>query len=440
MTTPSIDPVLQRFCDYLDASPTPNHAVQATVDALAAEGFVEFDLGDPPVDLPAGTRGYIEKGGSLLAFHVGREPAVESGFRIVSAHTDSPNLRIKPQPYMRSHGYVRLGVEVYGGAMNATWSDRDLGLAGLVTLRDGKAGLRTELIDIRRPLARIPNIAIHLNREVNKKGLVLNAQTDLPAVFSLDQGEDDDPLRQLIGEQLGVPQTDVLTWDLSLYDLTPAAIVGARGEFLASARLDNLASCHAGLEALLASLGDEPPRATSVLALFDHEEIGSRTARGANSRTLGEVLRIILRNAGPQGEGSFSRSLAHSWLISADMAHAVHPAHAGMHDPSHMPRMNAGPVIKQNANKRYGTESETAAMFLLVCERMDVPVQWFVNRSDLSCGSTVGPILASLLGVRTIDVGNAMLSMHSAREMTGTEDHARMVKVLEAFYAADDVD
>lgn len=439
MTPAAADPVLKRFCAYLDASPTPNHAVETTIERLAANGFVEIDLGDPPVDLPAGTRGYVAKGGSIVAFHVGRLPAVESGFRLISAHTDSPNLRIKPQPYMKSHGYVRLGVEVYGGAMNATWSDRDLGLAGLVTLRDGNGGLRTELIDLRRPLARIPNIAIHLNREVNKKGLVLNAQTDLPAVFSLDTENEGDPLRSLIGEQFNVPKTDVLTWDLSLYDLTPASVVGAHGEFLASARLDNLASCHAGLEALVGSL-DAVPESTSVLALFDHEEIGSRTARGANSRTLGEVLRIILRNAGPQGEGSFSRALAHSWLISADMAHAVHPAHADMHDPSHMPRINAGPVIKQNANKRYGTESETAAMFLLLCEQMNVPSQWFVNRSDLACGSTVGPILASLLGVRTVDVGNAMLSMHSAREMCGTEDHPLMIKVMKAFFESNNID
>ncbi len=429
--------LLDRFRTYLDASPTPNHAVRAAVDLLRAHGFSAIDLGDPPQVLPAGTRAYVAKGGSLVAFHVGREPAVEAGYRIVSAHTDSPNLRIKPQPYQRDHGYVRLGVEVYGGAIHATWADRDLAMAGVVALRHGE-GLRRELVDIRRPLARIPNLAIHLNREVNREGLVLNAQTALPAVFSLDTAGDD-PLRALIGEALGVAAEDVLAWDLSLYDLNPAAILGAHGEFLCSARLDNLASCHAGLEALIGSLGSVP-RATSVLALFDHEEIGSRTARGANSRTLAEVLRLILRNAEPRGEGTFSRSLAHSWLISADMAHAVHPAHADLHDPGHRPRINGGPVIKQNANKRYGTESDTAAMFLLLCEKTGVPVQWFVNRADLACGSTVGPILASRLGVRTVDVGNPMLSMHSAREMCGTEDHGYMVKVLTAFFSEDRVD
>ncbi|MCA9568449.1 MAG: M18 family aminopeptidase, partial [Myxococcales bacterium] len=399
--TQATNDLLDRFRAYLDGSPTPNHAVHTTVELLKAHGFQAIDLGQPPRRLPSGTRGYIAKAGSLVAFQVGRQAAVESGFRIIGAHTDSPNLRVKPQPYLRGQGYVRLGVEVYGGAINATWADRDLGMAGIVSLRDGE-GLRTELVDFRKPLARIPNLAIHLNREVNTKGLVLNAQKDLPAVVSLDD-DDEDPLRTLIAGELGVTPRDVLTWDLSLYDLTPAAIVGAKGEFLCSARLDNLASCHAGLEALLASSG-KVPSATSVLAMFDHEEIGSRTARGANSRMLSEVLRIILRNAGPQGEGSFSRALAHSWLVSADMAHAVHPAHADMHDPAHMPKLNAGPVIKQNANRRYGTEADTAAMFMLLCERAEVPVQWFVNRSDLACGSTVGPILASILGVRTVDV------------------------------------
>ncbi|MEZ4322708.1 MAG: M18 family aminopeptidase [Myxococcota bacterium] len=425
--------LLNRFLAYLDASPTPNHAVRTTVSALVAQGFQPIDLGQPPAELPAGFRGYVAKGGSLVAFHVGSKPAVESGFRMVSAHTDSPNLRVKPQPYVRSHGYVRLSVEVYGGAINATWADRDLGLAGLVAVRDGD-GLRQELVTIHKPVCRIPNIAIHLNREVNSTGLKLNAQSELPALFSLDGDGVEDPLRAVLSAELGVAASDVLTWDLSLYDLTPARIIGAHDEFLCSARLDNLASCHAGLEALLESVAHGIPESTSILALFDHEEVGSLSGRGANSRTLEEVLRLILRNAEPKGRGSFSRSLAHSWLVSADMAHAVHPSHAEMHDGTHMPKMGSGPVIKQNANKRYGTDADTAAMFMLLCERTDTPVQWFVNRSDLSCGTTVGPILASRLGVRTVDVGNPMLSMHSAREMCGTEDHPLMTRVLAQFF------
>lgn len=426
---------LERFCAYLDASPTPDHAVKATADALEAKGFHAVDLSNPPSTLAPGSQGYVVKGGSIVAFRIGRRAPSRSGFRIVSAHTDSPNLRIKPQPYMRSHGYVRLGVETYGGVLNATWADRDLGIAGQVALRDGK-GIRRALVRLDEPVCRIPNLAIHLNRKVNDEGLKLNAQTQLPALFSLEADNAEDPLRALIATQLEVQPSDVLTWDLSLFDLTPARITGANGEFLCSARLDNLASCHAGLEALL-DAGGADPESTAVLALFDHEEIGSRTSRGANGRTLEDILRLIQDAVGDTG--AFSTALAHSWLISADMAHAVHPAHADMHDSSHMPHINKGPVIKQNANQRYGTEAETSAMFVLLCERSETAMQWFVNRSDLACGSTVGPILAGQLGVRTIDIGNPMLSMHSAREMCGTADHPAMIRVLTTFFGADTI-
>lgn len=425
--------LLERFCAYLDRSPTPDHAVHSTLEVLLAHGFAAIDPQRPTPSFGPGFRGYVTKGASIVAFQVGSKPLADAGFRVVSAHTDSPNLRIKPNPYMRSNGYVRLGVEVYGGAINATWSDRDLGIAGVVTVRDG-AGLRKELVRLDKPICRIPNLAIHLNRDVNTGGLSLNAQTQMPAVFSQD-GDDADPLRTLIAAQLGVTTTDVLTWDLSLFDLTPARILGANDEFLASARLDNLASCHAGLEALIGTL-DAEPHSTAVLALFDHEEVGSRSATGADSSTLEEVLTLIHRGVGEAAEDLRARALANTWLISADMAHAVHPAYPDKHDGNHMPLLNAGPVIKRNANQRYGTEAETSAMFVLLAERAEVPLQWFVNRSDLACGSTVGPILAGRLGVRTIDIGNPMLSMHSAREMCGTADHGAMVKVLQAFYSS----
>lgn len=434
MTTAD-DALIDRFVRFLNDSPTPNHAVAAAITSLEAHGFTEVDLGEPPNKLPVGHRGYVAKGGSLIAFHVGSEAPVEAGFRVVAAHTDSPNLRLKPLPLMRSHGYVRLGVEVYGGVLLATWLDRDLGIAGLVTLRDGPLAVRQELVHLTDPICRIPNIAIHLNRTVNTDGLKVNAQTQLPAIFALDHEDlGEDPLRDRLAAQLGCDARDILTWDLSLVDATPAVRAGAHGEFVHSGRLDNLGSCHAGLEALIASVDGETPGPTSVLALFDHEEVGSTTSRGADSRTLEEILRLIQRHAAVQATGTFSRALAHSLLVSADMAHAVHPAHAEMHDPAHMPMMNAGPVIKQNASQRYGTEGETSALFQLLCESVDVPVQWFVNRADLACGSTVGPILASRLGVRTVDVGVAMLSMHSAREMCGALDQPRMAKVLGALF------
>lgn len=423
---------VQRLVDYLDASPTPFHAVQQAADTLEAHGFTRLDMSEAPEKLSVGARRYVQDGGHLIAFQMGSRPVVEAGWRMVATHTDSPNLRLKPQPLVRNHGYVRLGVEVYGGVQIPTWVDRDLGLAGLVHVRQG-TGIASMLVDIRRPLCRIPTLAIHLNREVNSQGLKLNEQKHLPAVFSLD-ADRDDPLRALLGEELDVDPTDVLTFDLSLFDLQPPTVAGARNEFVHSARLDNLASSHAGLEALLASLGDEPPRTTNVLAMFDHEEIGSQTSRGANSRALDNVLRVTLRDAEVQGDGTYSRALLNSFLISADMAHAVHPGHPDLHDKEHMPRINGGPVIKTNANKRYATEGETSALFMMLCERVGVPFQWYSHRADLRCGSTVGPMLAARLGVRTVDVGNAMLSMHSIREQCGADDHPMMIKALAAFY------
>lgn len=427
MSTP-----ITRLCAFLDASPTPDHCVAEIVRQLEAAGFVELDPGAAPGAFRPGHRGYVRKGGTAVGFVVGRGPVAEHGFRVVAAHTDSPNLRLKPNPILREHGYVRLGVEVYGGAIAASWTDRDLGLAGRVIVRDG-AGRRTALVDLRRPLCRVPNLAIHLNRTVNDDGLKLNKQTQLPALFAQSDGTDGDPLRALLAAELGVAEADVLTWDLSLVDLTPAAVGGLRGEFLFSARLDNQASTHAGLDALLAAVGSEP-EATAVLAAFDHEEIGSRTNRGANGRTLETVLRLIHDGATNPGTGGFERALSHTTLISADMAHAVHPAHPDKHDAQHMPKLNAGPVIKVHANQNYTTEGETAAMFQDLCREAGAPFQWFVMRSDMACGSTVGPLLASALGVASVDVGNPMLSMHSAREMCGTADHAHLIGAMTVFF------
>jgi aspartyl aminopeptidase len=320
--------LIDRFLRFLDASPTPHHAVASVAEVLDEHGFLRVDPGEAPPPLPAGTRGYVvARGGSLIAFHVGSESAETAGFRVVAAHTDSPNLRVKPSPVMRSHGYVRLGVELYGGVLQATWADRDLGIAGQVVCRDGQGGLRKALVRLEDPICRIPNLAIHLQREVNTKGLVLNAQTQLPPVLSLEAPDSSgsDPLRALLSAALDVAPDDVLTWDLSLFDLTPARRVGLDGCFVASARLDNLASCHAGLEGLLSA--EETPRCTSVLALFDHEEIGSTTSRGADSRTLESTLARLTG-------GSLDRALEHTWLVSSDMAHAVHPAHADLHDAS----------------------------------------------------------------------------------------------------------
>lgn len=422
-----MDDLLSRFLMYLDGSPTPQHAVSTTVSLLNDAGFTEVRATDGPSRLPPGSRGYLRQDGSLLAFRVGSDPASEAGFRVVAAHTDSPNLRIKPQPLLRSNGYVRLGVDVYGGAQVPTWVDRDLGIAGAVHLRAADGGIETRLVQIRRPVARIPSLAIHLNRTVNEDGLKLNAQTQLPAVFALEVEGVADPLRTLLADEAKCEPKDIVTWDLSLFDLTPAARGGLNGEFVFSARLDNLASCHAAIEALLSN-GD-PGGPTSVVALFDHEEIGSRTNRGADGRLIETVLGRLC------GEGGIDQALARTWLLSADMAHAIHPAFADKSEPEHAPRMNGGPAIKLNVNQRYTSEGATAAMFVTLCERAEVPYQWYVHRSDLACGSTVGPMLASRLGVRSVDVGNPMLSMHSAREQCGALDHPRMAAVMGRFLA-----
>lgn len=415
--------LLRRFLTYLDASPTPLHAVRTTAERLAAAGFVEIDPDRPPAVLEAGARAYVRREGSLFAFRVGRKPAREAGFRVIAAHTDSPNLRVKPNPVIKGHGYVRLGVEPYGGLQVATWVDRDLGVAGAVYVRDGN-GFRPVLVDIRRPVARIPTLAIHLNRGVNDDGLKLNAQRELPALFAQEVEGEGDPFRALIAKEAGCAPSDVLTWDLSLFDLVPASLGGANEEFVFSARLDNLGSCHAGLEALLAA---DDADATAVLALFDHEEIGSRTNRGADGRSIESLLSLIVPADG------LDQALSRTWLLSADMAHAVHPAFADKSEPEHAPRMNGGPAIKQNVNARYTSEGATTAQFVLLCERAEVPYQWYVHRSDMACGSTVGPMLSSRLGVRSIDVGNPMLSMHSIREQCGARDHERMAKVMAGF-------
>ncbi len=430
------EPIVHRFLAFLDASPSPFHAAKEAARQLEAVGYRALDERAAPEALQPGAQVYVLRAGSLVAFRVGADAPAAAGFRIVAAHTDSPNLRVKPQPVVRSNGYVRLGLEPYGGVILATWTDRDLGLAGRVLTRDGDRTTE-HLIDLRRPLCRIPNLAIHLDRKVNDDGLKLNAQTQLPAVFALADDGDADPFRALLAEEVGCEPGDLLAWDLGLYDLTPATLSGANHEFLHSARLDNLASCHAGLEALLAATPRELPAHTAVLALFDHEEIGSRTSRGADGALLGALLDRVIDTAAQQAPGGRARAFANSWLVSADMAHAVHPAHADRHDPEHMPRLGKGPVIKQNVNARYATEADGAAMFVRLCERVDAPHQWFVTRSDLACGSTVGPMVASLLGVRAVDVGNPMLSMHSARELCGAADHAPMVRALGAFFGPD---
>jgi aspartyl aminopeptidase len=420
----------------MDRSPTPYHAVAETVARLRAAGFSESSEAEP-WELSPGDRRYAVRGeGSLVAFQVGAVSPVLGGFRIVGAHTDSPNLRIKPRPDVAAHGYRQVGVEPYGGVLLHTWLDRDLSLAGRVTLRDGTSS-RTVLLDFARPLLRIPNLAIHLNREIKQTGLELNAQKHMVPVSGLEEGP---PLPQLLAAELraqGIAEPtpeDVLAYDLMTYDTQPAVVSGARGEFVHSARLDNLASCHAGVSALLGAAADAPPGFTRVLVLYDHEEVGSRTAQGAAGTFLADALeRCVAGFKGGEPQGA-ARALARSVLVSVDMAHAVHPNYADLHEPGHHPVIGRGPVIKVNAGQSYASDARTAGLFASLCGRAGFEPQHFASRSDLACGSTIGPITAARVGVPTVDVGNPMLSMHSCREMAGTADVQPMIDVLRLFY------
>ncbi len=422
---------------YIDRSPTPYHAVAETLRRLAAAGFQESRETDV-WELSPGDRRYVVRNeGSLVAFQLGATSPAEAGFRIIGAHTDSPNLRLKPRPDGSAHGYRQFGVEPYGTPLLHSWLDRDLSLAGRVSLRDG-AGTRSVLIDFARPLLRVPNLAIHLQRELRSEGLKLEAQTHLVPVAGLD---DAPGLAELVAGELraqggaDVEAADVLAFDLMAYDVQPGVVAGVRGEFIHAARLDNLASCHAGLTALLSA--EAAPAFTRVLVLYDHEEVGSRSAVGAAGPLLAEVLERVVagfKGGAPQG---LPRALAHSLLVSADMAHAVHPNHADRHEPGHRPLIGRGPVIKLNANQSYASDAHTSGRFRALCERAGVEPQHFVSHSDLACGSTIGPITAARVGVSTVDVGNPMLSMHSCREMAGSADVQPMIDVMRLLYEVD---
>ena len=405
---------------YLRASPTPFHAVDQARRRLEAHGFRALDEAEPWDRLTAGAYTVTSSGSNLFAFVLPEAAEHRRRFCLVGAHTDSPNLRIKPSAEYVHEGYAQVGVEVYGGALLNSWLDRDLGVAGRVIVRDDRGALDSRLVCLERPLLRVPQLAIHLDREVNDKGLVLNRQDHLSPVLGLAAGGA--PLAALIAEAAGVAADRVVASDLMLFDVTPPVRGGAAGELIFSARLDNLAMCHAAVTAIAQVTR---PSAIPVIALFDHEEVGSGSAAGAASAVL---PRILERLAGSRE--AFHQACARSTCVSADMAHAVHPNYAGRHEPRHRPQLNGGPVIKTNTQQRYATSAATAAMFAELCRAEDVAVQHYVHRTDQPCGTTIGPITSTLLGIATVDVGNPMLSMHSARELGGARDPEVMTRVL----------
>jgi len=424
---------------FIDASPTPYHAVAEVAQRLSQAGFVELKEYDA-WRLDAGARFYVTRSGSsIAAFVLGAQPAYEAGFALIGAHTDSPNLRLKPQPDVHAYGYYQLAVEPYGSVLLHTWLDRDLSLAGRVVIDDGTARGRTRLCDFRRPLLRIPNLAIHLNRTVNTDGLKLNAQNHMVPVAGLQaEGASDEPqLRSLLAAELErqglrCGPDKILAFDLCLYDVQPGALGGTNYDLLFAPRLDNLASCHAALAALLTANTAKPE--TRGIVLYDHEEVGSQSAQGAGSPFLRDVLSRIAVGLAKGVDHALDRALSSSLLISADMAHGLHPNYPEKHEPGHRPILGKGPVLKSNVSQAYASDAETSARFLQLCKHSGVTPQHFVSRSDLACGSTIGPITAGRVGLRTVDVGNPLLSMHSVREMAAVADVAAMQKVLTAFF------
>lgn len=421
----------QGLLDFLHASPTPFHATTQMAHQLQQAGFIALHEGDA-WQLESGQRYFVTRNdSSIIAFVYGRRPLLETGIRMVGAHTDSPCLKVKPQPELNRRGYFQLGVEVYGGALLAPWFDRDLSLAGRVSYRDGSHTIRSVLVNFVDPVATIPSLAIHLDREVNRNRSI-NAQKDIvPLLLQLNEKDAQTPdFRALLLAhiQREYPQLDaaqVLDYEISLYDTQAPALVGWQQDFIASARLDNLLSCYIGLQALLQS----DPEVTSLLICTDHEEIGSTSTCGARGPMLQQFLERLVPDTDTR-----VRVLDRSLMVSADNAHGIHPNFSDRHDENHGPLLNRGPVIKVNANQRYATNSETSAIFRVLCDQAQVPVQSFVSRTDMECGSTIGPLTAAEVGVKTLDVGVPTFAMHSIRELAGSLDAWYLYRVLSGFY------
>ena len=423
----------ENLLQFIDSSPTPFHAIQEMRKRLLEKGFQECFETDHWESQPNSKQFTVRSETSIAAWISGSDNPAESGFRIIGAHTDSPNLRLKPQAEISENGYHQLGVEVYGGVLLSTWTDRDLSLAGLIYIEE-EGGIKAHELMLQEPILRIPQLSIHLNRDVNEKGLLLNAQKHLPPVFGLaGENQDEGFLKKYLASKIKVEPESILSYDLSLYDTQASALLGENQEFIVAPRLDNLFSCYCALESLISGR-DQPFSQTRMMVCFDHEEIGSMTSQGARSSFLKNTLRRLTQGA---EKHAYERSTARSILLSADMAHAVHPNYPDKHEPKHFPKINEGPVIKINAQGRYATNGWSEAVFEKMCKDRNIPVQKFVNRSDLACGSTIGPFVAGDLGIPTLDVGAAMLSMHSIREMCGSLDSDWMEKAFSGFYESE---
>ena len=428
--------MIKRLLSFLDASPVNFWAVRNIAEELEKNGFRRINPQEPLGKVEAGDKFFVTKNdSSIYAFQIGRKPLADAGFHMVCAHCDSPTFRIKPNAEMLCEGgIVKLNTEVYGGPIMSTWFDRPLTLAGRVIVK-GKDAMhpQTLLLHIRRPLLQISNLAIHFNRQVND-GVKLSRQKDVLPILGIinDELEQGNLLMNVITTELNIQQKDILDFDLYLADATPACTFGVHNEFISSGRLDDLSMCWAGVEAMAANCA-EVPETTNVLALFDNEETGSQTKQGAGSPFLSFMLkRIALSQSGT--EEAYYQAVERAFMVSADNAHAWHPNYGEKYDPTNHPMLGGGPVIKFNAAQKYASDAASAAVFANICEQAGVPCQRFVNHSDVAGGSTLGNILASSIPLQGVDMGNAILAMHSCRETGSAIDHEYCVKAFTEFY------
>ena len=420
--------------DFLYDSPSACHGVKATQKILDENGFIEIKETDKWDLQPKGKYYVIKNDSALIAFEVGTGDIEETGLRLIGAHTDVPGFRIKPNPQMISEGkYVKLNTEVYGGPILHTWFDRPLSIAGKVSLK-GASPLKpeTRLVNINKPLLIIPSLAIHMNREVNE-GFKINRQVDTLPLLGLinDKLEKEDYLMNILAEELQVNKEDILNFELGLYEYEKGMLIGMNEELISSGRFDDLWMVYAGIKALVDSRENA---ATKVMICIDNEEIGSLTAEGANSTLLNNILERIALGLGKDREGYY-RALANSIMISADLAHAVHPNLGDKHDPTNRPVLEGGPVLKIAASGSYSTDSFNGAVFAGICEAAGVPFQKFVNRSDVRGGTTIGPVTAANLTIPVIDMGAPVLGMHSIRELASVKDNYYTVKVFTEFFS-----
>ncbi|MCW8851060.1 MAG: M18 family aminopeptidase [Gammaproteobacteria bacterium] len=422
--------------DFIKNSPTPFHAVEIMAQVLERDGFTRLDEAEQwsiNNGQQEGRYYVIRNDSSIIAFQL-NQPLPDNGMRMVGAHTDSPCLKVKPNPEIINNKYLQLGVEVYGGALLNPWFDRDLSLAGRVSYLDESGAIGNQLINLVKPVATIPSLAIHLDKEANENRSI-NKQLHLPPVLmkmpeidaeGAGKADFKDILLKIMNAEIEAGEAvRILDYELSFYDVQPPAVIGLHDDFIASARLDNLLSCYTGLMAMLNDDGKQ----NTLLVCTDHEEVGSMSAAGAQGSFLKSVLERLC-----ESDENMSRMIANSVMISADNAHGIHPNYADKHDENHGPILNDGPVLKVNANQRYASNSQTGALFRHLCELADVPVQSFVVRSDMACGSTIGPITASGLGVKTVDVGVPTFAMHSIRELAGRWDAYYLYRVLKQFF------